>query len=153
MTVRADEFALLQLFDDQPQTAPAHETSDRTDLRISGKMIPMHQRCWEDLTAIGARNAILERVHPGPGLRVARALALPARRSAMLSEVPPVVRVPAVAAVRELTGTRVVERALFLPQAASGAATERAFRNDPLRRRPVGGRGDEFGHQGQPLVA
>jgi hypothetical protein len=109
VAVRAHELALRQFVQNKSTAAAFGKNTDLADLFIPGKVVPMHDRAREALAAVRTGHIPLQVAHPRADRGHACALSLAPGRPTSLLVIAAVVLATAVAAVRELTGPRVVE--------------------------------------------
>jgi hypothetical protein len=70
VTVRADQFALLDLLKNAAFVVPANQVGELCGFRLSGQMVPLHRYGRKHTPAVSAWLASLEGRVPGPVTRI-----------------------------------------------------------------------------------
>jgi hypothetical protein len=123
MAVRADELALRQLVQDRLTAPTPDHRADLGDLVISGEMVPVHDERRKRVATICARTTELHGIHPYARGDTPDTYPFQPGPLASLCVVTPVIRTPALAAIRELAGERAMELSRWLRLSAHRAAS------------------------------
>src|SRR5216683_5230080 len=133
MAIGAHEFAFLELLDDHLSCAARDHAADLVDFVEARQMIPVHHIDRKHSATIYTGQPLLKAGHPPARLVDGGTLARQSGGSTSIGVIPPVVCTSAVAAVRKLPGSGVMEVARGSPAPAYRAQTERHLVDRPRR--------------------